>query len=99
MGYLLAGYRIDVTAMESSWPNPMITVSSNNQTIGVILVFIRHPLIGFVCRQTDMYTVYIKAGQNASDSLIRNWPAPASVDILYNVRRESFRRFGGKRKP
>jgi len=52
--------------MESTWPIPMITVSSNNQTIGVILDFMRHLFIGFVCGQTDMYTVYIKAGQKAS---------------------------------
>ena len=53
--------------MENNWPNPMITVSSNNQTIGVILDFIRHLSIGFVCRQTDMYTVYIKKGKKASN--------------------------------
>jgi hypothetical protein len=53
------GYRIDLTARESTWPTPMITVSSSNQNIGVILVFIRHLLIGFVCRQTIciLYTV------------------------------------------
>jgi TPR repeat protein len=44
----------------------MITVSSSNQTIGVILVFIHHPLIGFVCRQTVMHTVYNKRVRNAS---------------------------------
>ena len=56
-------YRIDLTARESSSPNPMITVSSNNQTIGVILVFIGHLLIGFVCGQTVMHTVYNKRRQ------------------------------------
>jgi hypothetical protein len=44
----------------------MITVSSNNQTIGVILYFMRHLLIGFVCEQTDMYTVYIDEGRYAT---------------------------------
>jgi hypothetical protein len=44
----------------------MITVSSNNQTLGVILEFMRHLLIGFVCGQTDMYTVYNKRGRKAS---------------------------------
>jgi hypothetical protein len=55
-----------LTARESTCPNPMITVSSNNQAIGVILDFIRHLLIGFVCGQTDMHTVYIKEVQKAS---------------------------------
>ncbi len=58
----LSDYRIAWIARESTPPNPMITVSSNNQTIGVILVFIRHLLIGFVCGQTDMHTVYNKQG-------------------------------------
>jgi hypothetical protein len=53
-------------ARENTWPNPIITISSNNQTFGVILVFIHHLLIGFVCGQTDMYTVYNKGGQKAS---------------------------------
>jgi hypothetical protein len=52
--------------MENTWPNPMITVSSSNQAIGVILDFIRHLLTGFVCGQTDMYTVYNKEGKKAS---------------------------------
>ena len=59
-------YRIDWTARESTWANPMITDSSNTQAIGVILDFIRHLLIGFVCGQTDVHTVYIKEGQKAS---------------------------------
>ena len=66
IGNILAAYRIDLTARESTWPNPMITVSSNNQTIGVILDFIRHLLIGFICEPADMYTVYNKQGQKAS---------------------------------
>ena len=63
---LCPGYRIDWTARESTWPTPMITVSSNNQKIGVILDFMRHLLIGFVRRQTDLYTVYIKDGRKAT---------------------------------
>ena len=63
---LMSGYRIALTARESTPPNPMITVSSNNQTIGVILDFIRHLLIGFVCGQTDLYTVYNKREEKAS---------------------------------
>ena len=59
-------YRIALTARESTPPNPMITVSNNNQTIGVILDFMRHLLNGFVCRQTDMHTVYNKRSQKAS---------------------------------
>jgi hypothetical protein len=66
VGTTLADYRIALTARESTPPNPMITVSSNNQTIGVILDFIRHLLIGFVCRQTGMYTVYNKQEKKAS---------------------------------
>ena len=61
--FRLTGYRIALTARESTPPNPMITVSSNNQTIGVILDFMRHLLIGFVCRQTDMNTVYKAAAK------------------------------------
>lgn len=64
IGGILALYRIVVTARESTCPNPMIAVSSNNQNIGVILDFIRHLLIGFVCRQTVMHTVYNKEGQS-----------------------------------
>jgi hypothetical protein len=43
----------------------MITVRSSNQTIGVILEFMRHLFIGFVCRQTDLHTVYNKRRRNA----------------------------------
>ena len=66
IGNILNNYRIDLNARESTWPNPMIAVSSNNQNIGVILDFIRHLLIGFICGQAYMYTVYIKQGQKAS---------------------------------
>jgi hypothetical protein len=59
-------YRIALTARENTWPNPMITVSSNNQYIAVILDLICHLLTDPVCRQTDMYTVYIKEGEKAS---------------------------------
>ncbi|HEX9850028.1 hypothetical protein, partial [Candidatus Deferrimicrobium sp.] len=62
----ISSYRIELIARENTWPNPIITISSNNQTFGVILVFTDHLLIGFVCRQTDMYTVYNKEGQKAS---------------------------------
>jgi hypothetical protein len=55
-----------LTARESTPPNPMITVSSNNQTKGVILDFIPHLLIGFIRGQADMHTVYNKRGENAS---------------------------------
>jgi len=48
-GNILTDYRIALTARESTPPNPTITVSSNNQTIGVILDFMRHLLIGFIC--------------------------------------------------
>jgi hypothetical protein len=65
-GHLTSIYRIDWTATERIWPAPMIAVSSSNQTIGVILVFIRHPLIGFIFRHTDMHTVYNKRGKKAS---------------------------------
>jgi len=37
-------YLIDLTARERTPPNPMITVSNNNQTKGVILDFITSPL-------------------------------------------------------
>jgi len=60
----VADYRIASTARESTPPNPMITVSSNNQTMGVILDFMRHLLIGFVCGQTDVHTVYNKRGES-----------------------------------
>jgi hypothetical protein len=66
MGWGISSYRIEWIARENTWPNPIITISSNNQTFGVILVFMDHLLIGFVCRQTDMYTVYNKEGQKAS---------------------------------
>lgn len=72
-GHLTSIYRIDWTATERTWPAPMITDSSSNQTIGVILDFMRHPLIGFVCRQTVMHTVYNKRGQKASGSRNRRW--------------------------
>ena len=49
----------------------MITVSSNIQTIGVILDFIRHLLTGFICQETDMYTVYNNKRQKA-----RRLPVP-----------------------
>jgi hypothetical protein len=65
-GHLSSIYRIDWTATERTWPAPMIADSSSNQTIGVILDFMRHPLIGFVCRQTVMHTVYNKRGEKAS---------------------------------
>ena len=63
IGDIPPDYWIDLIARESTWPNPMITVSSNNQAIGVILDFMRHLLIGFASGQTDMHTVYIKGGQ------------------------------------
>jgi TPR repeat protein len=74
-------YRIDCTATERTWPAPMMTDSSSNQTIGVILVFMRHPLIGFVCRQTVMHTVYNKRGQKASGVL---QPEVAMYEISRN---------------
>jgi hypothetical protein len=55
-----------LTARESTPPNPMITVSSNNQTKGVILDFMRHLLIGFIRGKADMHTVYNKSGEKAS---------------------------------
>jgi hypothetical protein len=69
IGNNLTGYRIALTARETTSPKPMITVSSNNQAIGVILDFMRHPLIGFICRQTDMYIVYSNPGQKANNFL------------------------------
>ena len=49
IGNILTDYRIALTARESTPPNPMITVSNYNQAIVVILDFIRHLLIGFIC--------------------------------------------------
>jgi len=71
-GNIPTGYRIALTARESTPPNPMIAVSSNNQTIGVILEFIRHLLVVFVCRQTDMHTVYNKRGNGKRHSCSRS---------------------------
>jgi hypothetical protein len=75
----------------------MITVSSNNQTIGVILLFMRHPLIGFVCGQTDMHTVYNNRGSKASvltvpDTMMR--PSPAlnqRIRRMIALRRDGYR--------
>jgi len=60
----LTGYRIDLTASESTSPSPMIIVSSNNQTFGVILPFMRHLVSGFFPgRETCI--LYAIAGGNA----------------------------------
>ena len=61
-GNFLTGYRIDLTASETTSPNPMMIVSSSNQTFGVILPFMRHLVRGFIPGRGDMYTVYNNGG-------------------------------------
>src|SRR5512139_1292349 len=54
-------YRIfatDPTTSENTSPNPIITLRSNNQTIGVILPFTSHLLYGLVRRYPELHTVY-----------------------------------------
>lgn len=53
------------TATARTSPTPMITVRSNNQTMGVILPFMSHLLKGFFRRNPELYTVY-KIGEGKS---------------------------------
>lgn len=69
-GNFLTGYRIDLIASETTSPNPIMIVSSSNQTFGVILPFMRHLVSGLISGRGDLYTVY-NNGKNGK----RHWCA------------------------
>jgi hypothetical protein len=75
-GNILADYRIALTARESTSPNPMITVSSNNQTIGVILDFMRH-LFNWIHLRSCRYVYCIQ--QAGAKSKLLSAPGNRSV--------------------